>query len=523
MNIQYFEFIKHLIRFNRRVYLDHNATTPVSSSVQRAMNGVLRSHYGNPSSFYSMGRKSAQLMEQARQRVASAIHANPEEIYFTSCATEANNAVLKSVSEHFYPQKKKIVTTSIEHPSVMNTLAYLEGQGVIVETCPVDSQGRVLLDELAKKVDGDTFLVCCMLANNETGVIQDLPAVARIARQHGALMLSDCVQALGKIPVDVHAWGIDYAVFSAHKLYGPKGIGALYVKQGSPFAPLLHGGHQEGGMRAGTESLHNIVGFGVACKNVEELLAHAGQMQSLKSLLIQQIKQIQPDCVVNSSEVDCLPNTISMTFPGLENAGLMGFLDYHGVAVSAGSACSTGEDTPSHVLKAIGLSDQAARETIRISLGRHTTPEDIRYTARVIRDYVENRAPLVNMIAPAQLNENVLFDDSIYILDVRPTDDRKKHKGLPNSHEVSPLSVEKYLKQLPRDKQILVVCPGGGLSYMISYYLKAKGFRRILNLRGGLDGWRERRGDLYQKYAGLNLTVLQPDNQPDEDKVPQSR
>lgn len=511
MEIQKLEFLKHLFRFNRRVYLDHNATTPVSNRARRKMDQVLRYHYGNPSSLYGIARKSAALMELARQDVANAVHADPQEIYFTGCASESNNAVLKSVSDYFYPKKKKIVSTPIEHPSVMNALAYLETRGVMVEYCPVDSQGRVLLDELDKRVDEDTFLVCCMLANNETGVIQDLKTVTELAHRHGALVLADCVQALGKIPVDLHAWGVDYASFSAHKLYGPKGIGALYVKQGSPFSPLLHGGHQESGMRAGTESLHNIVGFGTACQDVDRLLVHAGKMQALKLQLIQRLKEIKPDCVVNSAQAECLPNTISITFPDVDNAGLMAILDYHGIAVSAGSACSTGEDNPSHVLKAIGLSDQAARQTIRISLGRNTSEDDIRYATKVIQDYIEGRSLLVNMITPAQLNETILFDERTFILDVRPPEDRKKHKGLPNSHEVAPLAVEKYLGQLPKDKQILVYCPGGGLSLMVSYYLKAKGFKHVINLRGGLDAWRQRRSDLYQRYAGQNVTVLQPD------------
>lgn len=513
MEIKYLEFLKHLVRFNRRVYLDHNATTPVSGRVRSRMDQALKYHYGNPSSFYGIGRKSAELLEKARQHVANAIHADPAEVYFTACATESNNAVLKSVAARFYPQKKKIVSTPIEHPSVLNALAYLETRGVVVEYCPVDGKGRVLLAELEKRVDEDTFLVCCMFANNETGVIQDLRAVTKIARRHGALVLTDCVQALGKIPIDVHAWDVDYASFSAHKLYGPKGVGALYVKQGSPFTPLLHGGHQESGLRAGTESLHNIVGFGAACQEVDKLLAHAGQLRALKRQLTQRLKEIRPDCVINSPETEseCLPNTLSITFPGVENAGLMGMLDYRGIAVSAGSACSTGEDTPSHVLKAIGLSDEAARETIRISLGHDTSARDIRYMTQVVQDYVEGRISFVNMITPAQLNENVLFDEKTYILDVRPPEDRKIHKGLPNAHEVNPLHVENYLKQLPRDKDILVYCPGGGLSVMISYYLKAKGFRRVTNLRGGLDGWRKRRRDLYEKYAGQNVTVLEPD------------
>lgn len=511
MEIQQFEFLKHLIRFNRHVYLDHNATTNVSSRVRRKMNQVLKHHYGNPSSFYGIARKSAEIMEQARGHVADAMHADPHEIFFTGCATESNNAVLKSVSAHFFPKKKKIISTPIEHPSVLNTLEYLETQGIIVEYCPVDRQGRVVLSELAKQMDEETFLVCCILANNETGVIQDIPAITKIARGHNVLVLTDCVQALGKIPIDVHGWEVDYASFSAHKLYGPKGIGALYVKQGSPFTSLLHGGHQENGLRAGTESLHNIAGFGAACQDVDKLLADAKRIRALKSQLIQRLKEIKPDCVMNSPEAEdeCLPNTLSITFPGVENAGLMGMLDYCDIAVSAGSACSTGEDKPSHVLKAIGVSDQAARETIRVSLGHSTSARDIRYMTQVVQDYVEGRTPFVNMITPAQLNETILFDEQTYILDVRPSDDRRKFKGLPNSHEVSPFSVEKYLDQFPKDKQILVVCPGGGLSFMIAYYLKAKGFKRVSNLRGGLDGWRKRRNDLYQKYAGQNITVLQ--------------
>lgn len=193
MEIKYFEFIKYLIRFNRQVYLDHNATTPVSDHVRNKMDRALKYHYGNPSSFYGIGRKSAGLLEEARQDVANAIHATPSEVIFTACATESNNAVLKSVAAHFYPKKKKIISTPIEHPSIMNTLAYLETQGVVVEICPVDDKGRVQLAELEKLVDEDTFLVCCILANNETGVIQDIKAVTKIARKHGALVLTDCV------------------------------------------------------------------------------------------------------------------------------------------------------------------------------------------------------------------------------------------------------------------------------------------------------------------------------------------
>jgi cysteine desulfurase len=512
MEIQQLAVLKHFFRSKRAVYLDNNATTNVSGRVRRKMDQVLKYYYGNPSSFYGIGRAAAGIMEQARHRVAEAIHADPQEICFTGCATESNNAVLKSVSGHFLPDKRKIISTPIEHPSIITTLENLKTQGVVVEYCPVDRQGRVLPAELEKLIDAQTFLICCMSANNETGVIQDVPAIAKLARRHGVLVMTDCVQALGKIPVDVHEWDIDYASFSAHKLYGPKGVGALYVKKGSPFTPFMHGGHQENGMRAGTESLHNIAGFGAACQDVNKLVAAAERIRALRKELIRQLKAIKPDCVINSpqAEAECLPNTLSIMFPGVENTALMGMLSYRGIAVSAGSACTTGEDKPSHVLKAIGLTDEAARATIRISLGSGTSDRDIQYTARIFRDYFEGRTPvLVDRIAPAQLDETMLFDEQTYILDIRASRERRIYKCLPNSHLVNPFKLEKYLDQLPRDKHIVVVCPGGGHSFIIAYYLKAKGFKNVSDLRGGFHAWRMVRSDLYRKYAVENTTILQ--------------
>jgi cysteine desulfurase len=483
-----FAFLKRSLRFRRHVYLDNNATTRVSTKVWRRMNQVLKQDYGNPSALYQIARKSAGIMETARLQLAEAIHAVPDEIYFTGCATESNNAVLKSVSQLFYPKWNKIISTPVEHPSVINTLDFLKTSGIVVEYCPVDKQGRVSPAELEKLIDEDTFLICCMLANNEIGTIQDIRAITKIAHQKGVLVLSDCVQAFGKIPVDVRELGIDYATFSAHKLYGPKGVGALYVRQGSPFEPFIHGGHQESGMRAGTESLHNIAGFGVACQDIPKHLAKAEKINVLKIQLISQIKAIKPDCIINSPEHDCLPNTASITFPNMKSAGLMAMLDLYGIAVSGGSACSAQEEKPSHVLKSIGLSDQAAQETIRISLGDETTVRDIRYVIKVLRNYFDGRTMQVNMITPAQLNETILADEQTYILDVRPQFQRRILKSLPNSHEASFFQIEKYLNKLPKDKNILVVCQNGDFSLITAYYLKSKGFAHVSNLISGLNG-----------------------------------
>lgn len=392
MGTDFFEQMRHLFRFKRDVYLDHNATTYVSKRVRRVMKRVLKYYWGNPSSAYHRGKMSAQIIENARGQVADAIHAHSHEIYFTGCATESNNAVLKSLSNHFYPEKKKIISTPVEHPSIINTLEFLQTQGIVVQYCPVDGCGRVNTKELENLIDQDTFLICCVFANNEIGTIQNVKEISKIAKSHNVLVLSDCVQAFGKVPVDVKELGVDYATFSAHKLYGPKGVGALYAKISSPLEPFLHGGHQEEGMRAGTESVHNIAGFGAACKDVNKLLSNHEKIRNLKEHFIKQLKDIKPDVIINSTAEDCLPNTISVTFPDINSGELMMMLDYHGIAVSSGSACSTHLNKPSHVLKAIGLSDKAAAETIRISLGKDTSERDIRYTVKVIANYLKGEA-----------------------------------------------------------------------------------------------------------------------------------
>jgi len=375
--------------FKRNVYLDNNATTYVSSPVRKTMKRVLKYHWGNPSSGYQKGKNAFQIMEQARERVAKSIHAHSHEIYFTGSATEANNAVIKTLSGHFYPKKKKIISTPIEHPSIMNTLEFLETQGIIVHYCPVDSSGFVSAKDIEKQIDEDTFLICCIYANNEIGTIQNIREISALAKKHNILLMSDCVQAFGKVPIDVKEMGVDYAIFSAHKLYGPKGIGALYARISSPLTPFIHGGHQEEGMRAGTESVHNIAGFGKACAEAGKLVSYSTGIKKFKEQFIEQLRTVKPDIIINSPSENCLSNTISVTLPGINSKELMMMLDYHGISVSSGSACSTHLNKPSHVLKAIGLSDKAAEETIRISLGKDTKMADIAYTLRVIEKYLK--------------------------------------------------------------------------------------------------------------------------------------
>ena len=501
--------ILHHLRRKRYVYLDHNATTPVKREVSRTMNRILRRAYGNPSSLYEAGRVSAEIMEESRQQVARAIHAEPEEVIFTGCATESNNAILKSLSEHFYPEKKKIISTPIEHPSVINTLEHLQTRGIAVEWCPVDREGRVILSRLEKLIDKDTFLISCMLANNETGTIQDIPAISALASRYGVLLMSDCVQALAKIPVDVKALGIDYASFAAHKLRGPKGVGALYIKKGRPFHPLIEGGHQEEGLRAGTEGIHNIAGFATACRDMDNKVAQANRIYALKNRLIEGMKKFYPECIIHSPAQNCLPNTISVRFPGIRNMGLMALLDYHGIAVSGGSACSSEEDKPSHVLTAIGLSKEEAEETIRISLGPETRPGDIRYTLKVLKKSLSDQNLLVDITTSEELDRKMLLDEDLYILDLRPPAQRRATLSLPNSHDASYFSFRRKLHLLPKDKQILVVCQNGNLSYLAAHYLRNRGFDRVSSLKSGLADWKKQHSKLYKELGGKNVRKLE--------------
>ena len=376
--------------FKRSIYLDNNATTYVSRPVRKAINRALKYHWGNPSSGYQKGKTAYNIIEKARDQVAKAIHAHSHEIYFTSCATEANNAILITLSNHFYPEKKKIISTSIEHPSIMNTLEFLQMQGIVVQYCPVDRYGFVSIEELEKMIDDQTYLVCCIYANNEIGTIQSIREIVSIAKAHNVPVLSDCVQAFGKIPVDVNEMGVDYATFSAHKLYGPKGVGALYAKISSHIEPFIHGGHQEEGMRAGTESVHNIAGFGKACQIVGNLISDSNNIGELKNYFADELRKVKPDLIINSPPDNCLSNTLSVTLPNMNSKELMMLLDYYGISVSSGSACSSHIDKPSHVLKAIGLSDKSAEETIRISLGKDTKKGDIRYTINKIGRYLNS-------------------------------------------------------------------------------------------------------------------------------------
>ena len=496
-----------MFSFRRRVYLDNNATTVVSPVVRKEICRVLKHCYGNPSSLYKAARESAELLSASRKAVAGAMGASPEEVYFIGGASEALNTVIKAVS--VLRPGKKIIATALEHSAVTQTLEYLASSGTPVAMCRVGNDGKLDLNGLKTLLSaGDCSLLCCMAANNETGVMQDIPAIAALAHSYGVLLLVDCVQVLGKKRLDVAEMGADYAVISAHKVHGPKGIGALYVRRGAPIMPLIHGGPQEGGLRAGTESVHDIAGFAKACEGIDSMIARSSHLAALKQRLEEGLRALCPEMLLNSPQQDCLPNTLNVVFPGHVNSAIMGLLDCYGVAVSAGSACNTQENAPSHVLLAIGRTPEEARSSIRFSLPDDATGKDVDYTLSTLETYFRGTKRSVSMFTPAQLDENLLLGGDIFILDVRFDYERRGTKGLPGSWEIPFLSFTRHTGRVPKDKFILVVCQAGFNAPLVAYHLRNKGYRHVGFLLAGIVAWKRTCPELYEKYSGRDVRPL---------------
>jgi cysteine desulfurase len=370
-----------------RAYFDHNATTPLAPEVLEAVTSCLGQTYGNASSIHHFGQAAKQRLEAARRQLASLLHASPTEVVFTSGGTEADNlALLGSLRAATVRERlsngtggaRHVITTNIEHPAVLAACAQLEREGVEVTTLPVGRNGVIDPEEVRRALRPDTVLVSVMHANNELGVVQPLAEIGRITREAGVLLHSDGVQALGKIPVDVKSLGVDLYSMSGHKLYAPKGVGALYVRKGVHLAPTTFGGHHERDRRAGTENVPGIVGFGEAAAVAERDLAAdtsriAAMRDSLESAILKRISETG----INGSTTDRTPNTTNIYFDGIDGEALVIALDLRGFAVSTGSACSSGAITPSHVLTALGLSADRARASIRFSLGRDNTAEEV--------------------------------------------------------------------------------------------------------------------------------------------------
>jgi len=359
------------------VYLDNNATTPLDPRVAEKMAAFLNEHFGNPSSLYPIGRKVKELMTESREAVAGFLGAHRSEITFTGSGTEADNFALSGVLDA-NPDKNEIITSVIEHPAVLETARYLEKKGIRVSYVPVDETGLIDLDFLRDAVTPRTALVSIMHANNEIGTIQPIEDVVRIAHDKGALVHTDAVQTFGKIDVNADKLGVDLLTVSAHKVYGPKGIGALYIRRSTNIRPFLHGGHQERGLRAGTENTSGIVGFGETVRILaERWKKDKDRIGKLASRLKAGIEERVPKVKFNGHLEKRVMSTLNFAFPGLEAEAILLALATKDIYVSTGSACSEDSDEASHVLLAIGLRPEIARSCIRMSLGRFSTDEDV--------------------------------------------------------------------------------------------------------------------------------------------------
>ena len=374
----------------RLVYMDNNATTPLHPEVKKVMTEAMEV-FGNPSSLHSFGRHARHLVEEARTKTASFIGADPDEIIFTGSGSEANNTVLSiltcpaSKCECHLTRRSGLVTTKIEHPCILEASKCLEEKGFGVTYLDADCLGKLYMDQVRNKVTDKTAMVSVMMANNEIGTTQDVGEICAITHEKGALFHTDAVQAVGKMPVDVKKLDVDFLTLSAHKIYGPKGIGVLYVKRGTPYCPMIRGGHQERGRRAGTENTIGIIGLGKAIEmRAKEMAEEEERLKELKKVLRKGIEENVPDISFNGHPIDCLPGTLNVSFDGAEGESVLLYLDLEGIAVSTGSACASGSLDPSHVLMATGIPVERAHGSIRISLGRSNTMDDVKYFINVI-------------------------------------------------------------------------------------------------------------------------------------------
>ncbi|MCL6480676.1 MAG: cysteine desulfurase NifS [Firmicutes bacterium] len=375
----------------RRIYFDHNATTPVDPAVREAMLPYLSEAFGNASSIHSFGQQARAAVERARQSVAALLGAHPAEIVFTSGGTEADNLAIFGIVHAAGGARKHVITTQIEHHAVLNSCQALQEQGVAVTFLPVSWDGRVDPDDVRRALRPETVLITVMHANNELGTVQPIAEIARIAAEADVWFHTDAVQSAGKLPLDVESLGVDLLSLSAHKLYGPKGVGALYVRRGVHLKPLLYGGHHERDRRPGTENVAGIVGLGQAAALARQRLGEdAVRLAALCDRLERGLLERIPHARVNGAGAPRTPNTTNITFSFIEGEALVIALDLKGLACSTGAACSSGAVEPSHVLTAIGLPPEEARASLRFSLGHGNTEAEVEYALEVIPDVVEH-------------------------------------------------------------------------------------------------------------------------------------
>lgn len=372
-----------------KVYMDHSATTPVDPEIAQEILKYMVEDFGNASSIHSYGREARKAVEKAREQVAAAIGGSPQEIIFTSGGTEADNMAILGVSTANCKKGSHIITTQVEHHAVLETCEHLEKNGFSVTYLPVDETGRIRVEDVAKAINQNTILISIMHANNEVGTIQPIKEIGKLAKEHGIYFHVDAVQSVGKIPIDVNEMNIDLLSISAHKIYGPKGIGCLYVRKGVKVTPITHGGSQERKRRAGTENVPGIVGFGLAAeKIVKEMPKESARLQAMRDRLIEGLTKLEYT-KLNGHPTERLPHNVNISFNFIEGESLLLMLDMKGIAASSGSACTSGSLDPSHVLLAMGMAHEVAHGSLRLTLGKMNTEADVDYILEVVPPIVE--------------------------------------------------------------------------------------------------------------------------------------
>ncbi len=362
------------------IYFDNAATTKVKEEVFKEMVPYLTQEYGNPSSIYNIGRKAKKAIEEAREKVAKLIGAEKNDIYFTSCGSESDNTALKGIAYNNKNKGNHIITSKIEHHAILESCKQLENQGFEVTYINVNKDGIIDLEELRNAIKENTILISIMFANNEIGTIQPIEEIAKIAKEKSIIFHTDAVQAVGNVPINVKDMGIDMLSLSGHKIYGPKGIGALYVKKGIEFTKFMNGGHQEKNKRAGTENVASIVGLGKACELSEiGLKQHIKHLEELRNYYNKEIQNRIEDVKINGTMEKRLPGNSNISFKGIDAGGLLLELDKKGICASSGSACTSGDAKPSHVLTAIGLEPEYIQGALRITIGEFNTKAQIDY------------------------------------------------------------------------------------------------------------------------------------------------
>ena len=378
-------------------YFDHAATTAVKDEVLKEMLPYLNLDFGNPSSIYSLGRKAKRAIEGARDKVANSINAKSKEIYFTGCGSEGDNIAIKGIAYTLREKGNHIITSKIEHPAVLNTCKTLEKEGFGVTYLNVHKDGLINLEELEKAITPNTILISVMFANNEIGTIQPIEEIGKIAKKHNVIFHTDAVQAIGNVRIDVKNMNIDALTMSAHKFYGPKGVGAIYIREGVEFNKLQDGGHQEKDKRAGTENVPGIIGLGKAIELAyENFDKYNAKLRELRDYYISQIEEKIPYVKLNGHRTKRLPGNANISFKFIEGEELLLSLDAKGICASTGSACSSGSPNPSHVLLAIGLPHDIAYGSLRITFGEENTKEDVDFLVETLKEAVQrlrNKSP----------------------------------------------------------------------------------------------------------------------------------